>query len=93
MSEPIAKGQEKMAERIYKIAAIGGDGIGPEVIEAGCRVLDVLASEDRGFAFSFTSFDWGSNYYRSHGLMMPADGLQQLEPFVFRLRRRFEVAR
>jgi tartrate dehydrogenase/decarboxylase/D-malate dehydrogenase len=81
MREPIAKGQEKMAERIYKISAIGGDGIGPEVIEAGCRVLDVLASEDRGFAFSFTSFDWGSNYYRSHGLMMPADGLQQLEPF------------
>jgi tartrate dehydrogenase/decarboxylase / D-malate dehydrogenase len=26
----------------HKIAVIGGDGIGPEVIEAGCRVLECL---------------------------------------------------
>jgi tartrate dehydrogenase/decarboxylase/D-malate dehydrogenase len=70
-----------MAERTYRIAAIGGDGIGPEVVEAGCRVLETLAAEDGSFGFEFTVFDWGSGYYRQHGLMMPADGLQQLEPF------------
>ncbi len=65
----------------HKIAVIGGDGIGPEVIEAGCRVLDVLAESDKSLAFDFTRFDWGSDYYRRTGLMMPNDGLAQLEGF------------
>lgn len=70
-----------MTERTYSIAVIGGDGIGPEVVEAGCEVLRTLAAEDGGFDLKFTSFDWGSKYYRQHGLMMPADGLNQLEVF------------
>jgi tartrate dehydrogenase/decarboxylase/D-malate dehydrogenase len=70
-----------MAERNYKIAVIGGDGIGPEVVEAGREVLTALALLDGTFALSFTSYDWGSNYYRQHGLMMPADGLSQLEGY------------
>jgi tartrate dehydrogenase/decarboxylase / D-malate dehydrogenase len=70
-----------MAERNYKIAMIGGDGIGPEVVEAGRQVLQALAVEDGSFALSFTSYDWGSRYYRQHGLMMPADGLSQLEGY------------
>jgi tartrate dehydrogenase/decarboxylase/D-malate dehydrogenase len=70
-----------MAERNYRIAVIGGDGIGPEVVEAGREVLTALALTDGGFGFSFTGYDWGSNYYRQHGLMMPADGLSQLESY------------
>jgi tartrate dehydrogenase/decarboxylase / D-malate dehydrogenase len=70
-----------MAERNYRIAAIGGDGIGPEVIAAGQEVLTALALEDGGFALSFTGYDWGSSYYRQHGLMMPADGLSQLSGY------------
>ncbi len=70
-----------MAERNYEIAVIGGDGIGPEVAGAGREVLTALALEDGGFGLSFTGFDWGSNYYRQHGLMMPADGLSQLERY------------
>jgi tartrate dehydrogenase/decarboxylase / D-malate dehydrogenase len=65
----------------HRIAVIGGDGIGPEVIEAGCRVLDSLAEVERGLTFSFQRFDWGSDYYRRHGRMMPEDGLTQLQPF------------
>jgi tartrate dehydrogenase/decarboxylase/D-malate dehydrogenase len=67
--------------RSHKVAVIGGDGIGPEVVEAGCRVLDAIAADDGGFGFSFENFDWGSDYYRKHGCMMPEDGLQQLEDF------------
>src|SRR5215212_8530599 len=67
--------------RTHNIAVIGADGIGPEVVEAGCRVLDVLASEDGGFRFTYERFDWGSDYYRRHGRMMPEDGLAKLEPF------------
>ncbi|MGA7326162.1 MAG: tartrate dehydrogenase [Rhodomicrobium sp.] len=70
-----------MAERNYEIAVIGGDGIGPEVVRAGQEVLTALALVDGGFGLSFTGYDWGSNYYRQHGLMMPADGLAQLENF------------
>jgi tartrate dehydrogenase/decarboxylase/D-malate dehydrogenase len=70
-----------MAERNYRIAVIGGDGIGPEVVEAGREVLTALALTDGGFGLSFTGYDWGSSYYRQHGLMMPADGLSQLENY------------
>lgn len=67
--------------REYRIASIGGDGIGPEVIAAGCRVLEAVAQADGGFRFAIQDFDWGSAMYRRTGRMMPADGLKQLEPF------------
>ncbi|HZF75649.1 MAG TPA: tartrate dehydrogenase [Acetobacteraceae bacterium] len=67
--------------RSYRIAAMGGDGIGPEVISAGVEVLKVCAARDGGFALDFTDFDWGSDYYRRHGVMMPADGADQLRQF------------
>jgi len=62
----------------YKIAAIPADGIGPEVIEAGTAVLHALAERDGGFSLDVTSYDWGSDYYKAHGVMMPEDGLAQL---------------
>jgi len=65
----------------YQIAAIPADGIGPEVINAGLEVLDAVAMRDGGMRFSVTHFDWGSVYYKTHGQMMPSDGLEQLKPF------------
>jgi tartrate dehydrogenase/decarboxylase/D-malate dehydrogenase len=67
--------------RTHRIAAIGGDGIGPEVIAAGLQALDVCAERDGGFELDVQSFDWGSDYYRRHGVMMPADGADQLRAF------------
>jgi tartrate dehydrogenase/decarboxylase / D-malate dehydrogenase len=61
--------------RTYRIAAIPGDGIGSEVIAAGTRVLDLCAKRDGGFAIAFDLFDWGSDYYKKNGRMMPEDGL------------------
>ncbi len=63
----------------YRIAAIPGDGIGVEVIAAGIAVLDALAARDGGFDFTFDRFDWGSDYYRTHGVMMPADGREHIK--------------
>ncbi len=60
--------------RTYKIAAIPGDGIGTEVIAAGVKVLGVCADCDRGFKMTFDHFDWGGDYYKKHGRMMPANG-------------------
>ena len=67
--------------RDYAIAAIPADGIGPEVIGAGLRVLEALARRTGDIGFTVKSFDWGSDYYRRHRVMMPADGLEQLKPF------------
>ena len=65
----------------YRIAAMGGDGIGPEVVDAAVRVLKVCAERDGGFGLDVQDFDWGSEYYRKHGVMMPADGADQLRRF------------
>lgn len=62
----------------YQIACIPGDGIGKEVVPAGQAVLAALAAAQGGFRFDFTAFDWGGDYFRQHGVMMPEDGLQAL---------------
>jgi len=62
----------------YRIATIPGDGIGKEVIPAGREVLDTLARTLKTLDFSFTDFGWGGDWYRAHGEMMPADGLDAL---------------
>lgn len=65
----------------YKIAAIPGDGIGKEVIAAGVEVLQALAARDGGFTLDFETFDWGSDYYKKHGIMMPENGRETLKGF------------
>src|ERR1700736_2991778 len=65
--------------RQYRIAAIPGDGIGAEVISAGVKVLELCAERDGGFRLRFDHFDWGSDYYKQHGVMMPANGLDLIK--------------
>ena len=72
---------EDMTMKTYQIAAIGGDGIGPEVVQAGVQALNACAERDGSFKMQFTDFDWGSNYYKKHGAMMPVDGADQLRKF------------
>ncbi len=60
--------------KTYKIAAIPGDGIGTEVVAAGVDVLHALAKRDGGFQFKVDVFDWGGEYYKTHGRMMPENG-------------------
>ena len=67
--------------RDYAIAAIPADGIGPEVIAAGVTVLEALQQRMGSMRFNVTNFDWGSDYYKKHGVMMPADGLETLKQF------------
>ena len=66
---------------VHRIAAIPGDGIGKEVIGAGLEVLEVLQTREPGLRVDIQSFDWGSDYYRRHGRMMPEDGLDRLRAF------------
>src|SRR4051795_11560812 len=67
--------------RNYRIAAMGGDGIGPEVVDAGVQALKACAERDGKFKLDFQDFDWGSDYYKKHGVMMPEDGADQLRKF------------
>lgn len=65
----------------HKIAVIAGDGIGPEVIREGIKVLNEAARLDGGFAFEFTHFPWGCEYYKETGRMMAEDGIDRLREF------------
>ena len=65
----------------YKIAVIAGDGIGPEVIAEGKKVLAGIAKMDGNFEVEFTDFPWGCEYYLKEGKMMPESGLARLKSF------------
>lgn len=70
-----------MAQKVYRIAVIPGDGIGPEVVAEGVKVLETAAALDGHFSFQFTHFPWGCEYYLKTGRMMPPDGIDQLRGF------------
>src|SRR5690242_12983202 len=64
--------------KTYAIAAIPGDGIGTEVVSAGVEVLAAIAKREGSFAFKVDHFDWGGEYYKKHGRMMPENGREQI---------------
>ena len=67
--------------KTHRIAVIAGDGIGPEVIDEGVKVLDAAAARDGSFRFAFERFPWGCEYYLKTGRMMPDDALETLRGF------------
>ncbi len=66
--------------RTHQIAALPGDGIGPEVLAAGLTVLEALEKSE-GFALNTIQFPWGSQFYLQHGRMMKEGGLEGLRSF------------
>ena len=67
--------------KTYKMAVIPGDGIGKEVIAAGLEVLNACAASDGGFSLVSQTFDWSTDYYKKHGVLMPENGRDQLLNF------------
>ena len=63
----------------HKIAVIAGDGIGPEVINEGIKVLNAVAEVDKSFKFDFTFYPWGCEYYKETGKMMAENGIEELK--------------
>ena len=64
--------------RVYRVAAIPGDGIGTEVLPEGCRVLKA-AADRYGFKLVLEDFDFAScDYYARHGQMMPDDWKERI---------------
>jgi tartrate dehydrogenase/decarboxylase/D-malate dehydrogenase len=61
----------------FNVAVIGGDGIGPEVIDQAIRVAEAAVEREQA-RLQWQRLPWGCGYYRKHGRMMPEDGFQQL---------------
>jgi tartrate dehydrogenase/decarboxylase/D-malate dehydrogenase len=66
---------------MVNVAVIGGDGIGPEVVRSGIRVMEAAATSDPSLDLAFTEFSWGCEYYLEHGRMMPESGIETLRGF------------
>lgn len=67
------------AHQTYSIASIPADGIGPEVVEAGIEVLQVLTEALKTFNLEFQHFDWSSERYTKTGKYIPEGGLEELK--------------
>lgn len=66
-----------MATETKKIAVVPGDGIGPEVIEAGMRVLERL-NDARSLGLTFTHFGWNADEYLRTGISMPPGAMEDI---------------
>jgi tartrate dehydrogenase/decarboxylase / D-malate dehydrogenase len=64
----------------FNVAVLGGDGIGPEVIDQAIRVVEATlkGSDTR---ITWARLPWSCGYFKQHGRMMPADGFDQLAKF------------
>jgi tartrate dehydrogenase/decarboxylase / D-malate dehydrogenase len=52
----------------HRIAVIGGDGAGPEVVAEARKVVDAA-----GLDVEWSDLPWGTDHYHAHGTMMPPD--------------------
>lgn len=60
-----------------KIAVVPGDGIGPEVIREGMRVLERVNS-DRKLGLEFVHFGWNADEYLRTGISIPPGAMDDL---------------
>jgi 3-isopropylmalate dehydrogenase len=61
----------------FNLAVIAGDGIGPEVVAEGLRVLDALGAK-YGASFTRTEYELGASYWHKTGETLPDSVLSEL---------------
>ena len=59
------------------LAVIAGDGIGPEVVAEGLKVLDVVGAK-HGIAFDKTHYDLGAGFWHRTGEVLPDDVMAEI---------------
>ena len=64
----------------YRIAVVGGDGIGPEVVAEGLKVLDAVERLE-GFSTERVEFDLGGRRYLRTGEVLGDDTIEELRGF------------
>jgi 3-isopropylmalate dehydrogenase len=62
-----------MASRSIRLAVVPGDGIGPEVVAEGLKVLDAL-----GLTIEQTSYELGATYWHKTGEVLPDAVLEEI---------------
>ena len=67
-------------KRPYRIAVIPGDGVGPEVVREGLKVLDA-ACQAEGVRYEAVTFDLGGERYLRTGETLPDSVLDELRQF------------
>ena len=66
----------------YRIAVIPGDGVGPEVVGEGLKVMKAAQSRlSSSRTLEFEELPWGTEHYLRMGTMMPKDALEILSSF------------
>jgi 3-isopropylmalate dehydrogenase len=63
-----------------KIAVLGGDGTGPEVVAEGLKVLKAVSALEK-FKYELTDFDFGGDRYLRTGEILPAGAVDELRKF------------
>ena len=66
---------------VHRIAVIGGDGIGPEVIDQAIRAAEAAARKHDSAELQWAKLPWSTAYYKQHGRMLPEDGWEQLKAY------------
>ncbi|HSD59071.1 MAG TPA: isocitrate/isopropylmalate family dehydrogenase, partial [Methanotrichaceae archaeon] len=61
----------------YKVPVIPGDGIGPEIIAEGCKVLEA-AADKYGFSIDWIEFPLGAEHYLKTGELVGEETLKEL---------------
>ena len=69
-----------MANKTHKIAVIGGDGTGPEVIAEGLKVLKVAAKKHK-FDYKLEEFDFSGKRYLKTGELVSDNDIEKLKEF------------
>lgn len=64
----------------YNIAVLPGDGTGPECVDEALKVLEAAGKKHK-VDFSFTNFNWGGEFYKETGIVLPEDGPDQLRKY------------
>jgi len=63
---------------MYNIALIPGDGIGPEIIREGKKVIEA-ASNQYGLKINWTEYPFGTEHYLKTGELLPDSALKEIE--------------
>lgn len=64
----------------YNVAVIGGDGIGPEVVAEGRKVVDAVAAQT-GMSIQWKEFPFGGDHYLKTGEILNDDSLKELSKY------------
>jgi len=63
---------------VYKIAVIPGDGVGPEIIQEGMKVIKTVAT-GLGITCKFVSYNFGGERYLKTGEVLPDSALSEFK--------------